>query len=93
MLGWIFFKLHWGGVSKTKCWGGGSKSSIGYRAPFESKKNGADAIKTESITDGIFLRVAPEKSRSFIARSHWIDGWRYKTFLNSAQNKSFADAI
>lgn len=38
MLGWIFFKLHWGGVSKTKCLGGGSKSSIGYRAPFESKK-------------------------------------------------------
>ena len=32
-------------------------------------KNGADAIKTESITDGIFLRVAPEKFRSFIARS------------------------
>lgn len=93
MLGWIFFKLHWGGVSKTKCLGGGSKSSIGYRAPFESKKNGADAIKTESITDGIFLRVAPEKFRSFIARSHWIDGRRYKKFLNSAQNKSFADAI
>lgn len=69
MLGWIFFNLHWGGVPKTKCWGGGSKSSIGYRAPFESKKNGADAIKTESITDGIFLRVAPEKFRSFIARS------------------------
>ena len=69
MLGWIFFKLHWGGVPKTKCWGGGSKSSIGYRAPFESKKNGADAIKTESITDSIFLRVAPEKFRSFIARS------------------------
>lgn len=93
MLGWIFFNPHWGGVPKTKCWGGGSKSSIGYRAPFESKKNGADAIKTESITDGIFLRVAPEKFRSFIARSHWIDGRRYKKFLNSAQNKSFADAI
>lgn len=93
MLGWIFFNLHWGGVSKTKCWGGDSKSSIGYRAPFESKKNGADAIKTESITDGIFLRVAPEKFRSFIACSHWIDGRRYKKFLNSAQNKSFADAI
>jgi|GEM_PF-2076730 len=93
MLGWIFFNPHWGGVPKTKCWGGGSKSSIGYRAPFESKKNGADAIKTESTADSIFLRVAPEKFRSFIARSHWIDGRRYKKFLNSAQNKSFADAI
>lgn len=60
MLGWIFFKLHWGGVSKTKCLGGGSKSSIGYRAPFESKKNGADAIKTESTTDGIFCGLLPK---------------------------------
>ncbi len=65
MLGWIFFKLHWGGVSKTKCWGGGSKSSIGYRAPFESKKNGADAIKTESITDGIFFAGCPRKISEF----------------------------
>lgn len=91
MLGWIFFKLHWGGVSKTKCWGGGSLLlAIVYLL---NLKNGADAIKTESTTDGIFLRVAPEKFRSFIARSHWIDGRRYKKFLNSAQNKSFADAI
>ena len=60
MLGWIFFNLHWGGVSKTKCLGGGSKSSIGYRAPFESKKNGADAIKTESTTDGIFCGLPPK---------------------------------
>lgn len=60
MLGWIFFKLHWGGVSKTKCWGGGSKSSIGYRAPFESKKNGADAIKTESTADSIFCGLLPK---------------------------------
>lgn len=65
MLGWIFFKLHWGGVPKTKSWGGGSKSSIGYRAPFESKKNGADAIKTESTADGIFFAGCPRKISEF----------------------------
>lgn len=91
MLGWIFFKLHWGGVSKTKCLGGGSL--LLAIVHLLNLKNGADAIKTESITDGIFLRVAPKKFRSFIARSHWIDGRRYKKFLNSAQNRSFADAI
>lgn len=67
MLGWIFFNPHWGGVPKTKCLGGGSLLlAIVYLL---NLKNGADAIKTESITDGIFLRVAPEKFRSFIARS------------------------
>lgn len=69
MFGWIFFQSTLGRSFQNEVLGRSSKSSIGYRAPFESKKNGADAIKTESITDGIFLRVAPEKFRSFIARS------------------------
>lgn len=58
MLGWIFFKLHWGGVPKTKCWGGGSLLlAIVYLL---NLKNGADAIKTESITDGIFCGLLPK---------------------------------
>lgn len=67
MLGWIFFKLHWGGVPKTKYWGGGSL--LLAIVHLLNLKNGADAIKTESTADSIFLRVAPEKFRSFIARS------------------------
>lgn len=58
MLGWIFFKLHWGGVSKTKCWGGGSL--LLAIAHLLNLKNGADAIKTESTTDGIFCGLLPK---------------------------------
>ena len=59
MLGWIFFQSTLGRSFQNEVLGR-RLTSIGYRAPFESKKNGADAIKTESITDGIFLRVAPK---------------------------------
>lgn len=68
MLGWIFFKLHWGGVSKRSA-GAEAQSLLLAIVYLLNLKNGADAIKTVSITDGIFLRVAPEKFRSFIARS------------------------
>lgn len=68
MLGWIFFQSTLGRSFQNEVLGR-RLTSIGYRAPFESKKNGADAIKTESTADGIFLRVAPEKFWSFIARS------------------------
>lgn len=69
MLGWIFFKLHWGGVSKRSAGAEAQSLLLAIVYLLNLKKNGADAIKTESITDGIFLRVAPEKFRSFIARS------------------------
>ena len=58
MLGWIFFKLHWGGVPKTKCWGGGSL--LLAIVHLLNLKNGADAIKTESTTDGIFCGLPPK---------------------------------
>lgn len=93
MLGWIFFSIYIGAeFPKRSAWAE-AQSLLLAIVHLLNLKNGADAIKTESTADGIFLRVAPEKFRSFIARSHWIDGRRYKKFLNLAQNKSFADAI
>ena len=63
MLGWIFFNPHWGGVSKTKCWGGGSL--LLAIVHLLNLKNGADAIKTESITDSIFFAGCPRKISEF----------------------------
>lgn len=58
MLGWIFFNPHWGGVPKTKCLGGGSL--LLAIVHLLNLKNGADAIKTESTTDGIFCGLLPK---------------------------------
>lgn len=59
MLGWIFFQSTLGRSFQNEVLGR-RLTSIGYRAPFESKKNGADAIKTEYTTDGIFCGLLPK---------------------------------
>lgn len=59
MLGWIFFQSTLGRSFQNEVLGR-RLTSIGYRAPFESKKNGADAIKTESTADSIFCGLPPK---------------------------------
>lgn len=69
MLGWIFFSIYIGAeFPKRSAWAE-AQSLLLAIVHLLNLKNGADAIKTESTADGIFLRVAPEKFRSFIARS------------------------
>lgn len=69
MLGWIFFSIYIGAEFPKRSAGAEVQSLLLAIVHLLNLKNGADAIKTESTADGIFLRVAPEKFRSFIARS------------------------